>query len=506
MPAFIDTFLNKITMYRLVLYYLIALLVLAALFGLFGFIPVNPANLAFSTLVLLAVGWLVNIVFAKSFNAPANVESVYITALILALIISPVAYTDSVGVGFLVFASAWAMASKFILSIHKKHIFNPAAFGVAFSAIVINQGASWWAGGYLPLLSFMFLGGLLIVRKIHRFDLVLSFVAVALLTIAATATNGHVGTALSQTLLHSPIFFLAFVMLTEPLTMPPTRVGRLCYGAIVGFLFAPSIHIGSLAFTPELALLVGNLFVYFVSPEGRFNLKLIKKNKLADGTYEFVFLPDLLFKFRPGQYLEWTIPQRFSDNRGNRRYFTIASSPTEQDVRLAVKFYEPKSSFKIALDALKVNDIIAASHIAGDFVLPKDPRKKLVFVAGGIGVTPFRSMVQYLVDTHDTRPVTLFYSNKTASEIAYKETFDAAEQAIGMKTVYALTGESGPVPAGMYAGKINAELIKKEIPDYKERMFYISGPHGMVEAFKKTLHDMGVSRFNIKSDYFPGFA
>lgn len=492
-------------MYRLVLYYLVALLGLAALLGLFGFIPINPADLAFSTLIILAVSWVTNAIFTKGFDAPANAESVYITALILALIISPVAYTDQAGVGFLVFASAWAMASKFILAIHKKHIFNPAAFGVAFSAIALNQGASWWAGGYLPLLPVMFLGGLLIVRKIHRFDLVISFLIVAFATIAATATNGHATTALSQTLLHSPIFFLAFVMLTEPLTMPPMRLGRLFYGALVGLLFAPNIHLGSFYSTPELALLVGNLFVYFISPEGRFNLTLIKKNKLADGTYEFVFLPDLLFNFRPGQYLEWTIPQRFSDNRGNRRYFTIASSPTEEEVRLGVKFYEPKSAFKIALDAMKADDTISASQLAGDFVLPKDARKKLVFIAGGIGVTPFRSMVQYLVDTRDTRPVTLLYSNKTASEIAYKDTFDEAARTIGMQTIYALTDEPVPVP-GTYNGAIDAALIKRKIPDYKERLFYISGPHGMVEAFKKTLRDMGVPRRHVTTDYFPGFA
>ncbi len=114
-------------------------------------------------------------------------------------------------------------------------------------------------------------------------------------------------------------------------------------------------------------------------------------------------------------------------------------------------------------------------------------------------------MVQHLIDTKDARPVTLLYSNKTASEIAYKNIFDTAARAIGMKTVYALTNEPSPVP-GTYAGMIDGALIKREVPDYQERTFYISGPHGMVEAFKKTLREMGVSRFRIKTDYFPGFA
>lgn len=501
----IDNFLNRITMYRLVLYYLSVLLVAAGLFGLVGFLPLNPANLAFSTLLILAVCWLSNFVFAKTFGAIPNVESVYITGFILALIISPVAPASVAGVGFLIFASSWAMASKYIFAIGKKHIFNPAAFGVALSALVINQSATWWVAGNLVLLPFVLIGGLLIVRKIHRFDLVIAFSVVSLLTIIFTANGSSPLAVVLQTFLHSSFFFLALVMLTEPLTMPPSWWLRIIYGAIVGFLFAPNIHLGSFYFTPELALLIGNIFVYSVSPKGRFMLTLVEKKEIAVGTYEFIFKPDRPLSFRSGQYLEWTLAHDPADNRGNRRYFTIASSPTEQTVNLCVRVYEPESTFKRALKELQVGDIISASHLAGDFTLPKNPKKKLVFIAGGIGVTPFRSMVQYLMDTKDTRSVVLLYSNKTASEIAYKDVFERARQEIGLQTLYALTNEPNPVP-GTYAGQLNGEVIAQGIPDYKERTFYISGPHGMVEVFKKTLSDMGVSCFNIKTDYFPGFA
>lgn len=501
--AFVDGFLNKITMYRLVLYYLALLLGAAMLFGLVGIIPLNPANLAFSTLLLLGVSWLTNAAFARVFGAQPNLESSYITALILALIISPVAPADVAGIGFIVFASVWAMASKYIFAYRHKHLFNPAAFGVALGALLVGKAASWWVGGVLPLLPFVVLGGLLIVRKIRRFDLVIAFAVTALLAVAAS--SGSPAFAIGQTLLRSSFAFLALVMLTEPLTMPPSRFLRIMYGALVGLLFAPNIHIGSLYFTPELALLAGNLFVAFVSPKGRFLLTLLEKNRLAADTYEFVFASDRAFSFRPGQYLEWTLGHRFSDNRGSRRFFTIASAPGEDTVRLAVKFYKPASTWKRALWAMKQGDTLSASHLAGDFVLPKSPKKKLAFIAGGIGVTPFRSMVRHLIDTQDARPVTLLYSNKTASEIAYQDVFAEAAHAIGMKTVYALTDETAPVP-GTYAGKIDAALVTREIPDYRERTFYISGPRGMVEAFTTTLRAMGVSRFDIRTDYFPGFA
>lgn len=504
MFAIIDHALNRVTMYRLVLYYLLALLGAAVVFGFFGLLPYAPAALVFSTILILGACWVSNTVFAKAFNATTNIESVYITGLILALIITPVVFTDYAGIGFLLFASAWAVASKYIFAIGKKHIFNPAAFGVALPALLINQSATWWVGGNLMLLPIVLVGGLLIVRKIHRFDLVWSFALVALLTTAVTGAAGDYVTPIIQTLQHSPFFFLALIMLTEPLTMPPNWWLRVLYGGMVGFLFAPTIHIGSFYLTPELALLAGNIFAYLVSPKGRFMLTLIEKNKLATGIYEFVFASDRPFVFLPGQYLEWTLGLRFADARGNRRYFTIASSPTESTVRLAVKFYDPPSSFKRVLAAMKINETISASQLAGDFVLPRDPKKKLVFIAGGIGVTPFRSMAQYLIDKKEIRSAVLFYANKTAAEVAYKEVFDRAE-AVGLKTIYALSQEPRPTP-GMYNGKIDGALIAREVPDYQERTFYISGPQGMVDAFKKTLRDMGVPRWRIKSDYFPGFA
>ena len=503
--ASIDNFLNRITMYRLVLYYLLILLGAAGIFGLFGILPYRPTDLLFSTFIILISCWAGNTLFSRVFGAVPNVESIYITGFILALIITPVSPTNAVGIGFLIFASVWAMASKYIFALGKKHVFNPAAFGVALSALVIGQSATWWVAGNYALLPLVLLGGLLITRKIHRFDLVLSFSIVSLATIILTTSGTSPLTALLQTFAHSSFFFLGLVMLTEPLTMPPTRFLRFIYGGLVGLLFAPNIHLGSLYFSPELALLVGNLFVYAVSPKGRFMLTLLEKKEIASGTYEFIFSPDRPIAFRPGQYLEWTLAHGPSDTRGNRRYFTIASSPTENTVRLGIRFHEPESTFKRALKEMRVGDIVSASSLAGDFTLPKKSKKKLVFIAGGIGVTPFRSMVQYLVDTKDTRPAVLLYSNKMANEIAYRDVFERAKQEIGLQTLYALTDEPTPIP-GTYAGRIDATVITKGIPDYKNCTFYISGPHGMVEAFKSTLTGMGVSRFNIKTDYFPGFA
>jgi ferredoxin-NADP reductase len=147
--------------------------------------------------------------------------------------------------------------------------------------------------------------------------------------------------------------------------------------------------------------------------------------------------------------------------------------------------------------------------------MPRDPRQKLAFIAGGIGITPFRSMVKYLVDTADNnkderRNVVLLYSNRTTAEIAYQNVFDEAAQKIGMKTIYTTTAEGTPEKESLYGtyhhGRITADLIRQEIPDYRERMFYVSGTHAMTTAFEKTLTEMGVARSHIKIDFFPGFA
>lgn len=503
MIKIVDRFLDHTTMYRLVLWHLIALLVAAFAFSIFGLIHTTPVAIVFSTALILAVCWVTNLVFARVFRVPPNQESIYITALIVALIMSPVGLTDVHGIGGLVFASVWAMASKFIFAVGRKHVFNPAAFGVLLPALLLGQPATWWVAGNLPLLPVVFAGGVLIVRKLHRFDLIATFMGVVFVTILATTSPSHYVMAISETLKSSPLFFFAFVMLTEPLTQPTTRVPRLIFAALVGFLFAPNVHIGSFYFTPEMALLVGNVFAWAVSPKGRFVLTLERIERAAADTYDFVFTTPNRLAFQAGQYLEWTLGLDHSDNRGNRRYFTVASAPTEGEVRLGVKFYRKPSAFKRALGDMAPGDTIHATQIAGNFTLPSDPHKKLAFLAGGIGITPFRSMLQYLIDENEARPITVLYGCESQEDIAYGDVLDAAERKLGIRTVYAVARGTR---RGQYPGYIDARLVKSAIPDYRERIFYVSGPQPMVQAMRHTLTGMGVHRSRIKVDFFPGFA
>lgn len=480
---FLDDFLNRITMYRLVLYYLIFLVLTAAVLGFFGLLPFTPVSILSSMLFLVIICVISNKILASIFKAPANIESSYITALILCLIITPASKPNDFL--FLFLSGIIAMAGKYILFWKRKHIFNPAAAGVVTTSLLFGWYASWWVGT-APMLPFLLLG-VLIVRKIKRTKEIAAFFAASIVIMLISAFFNHNNFILvfKNAFTQSPILFFAFVMLTEPLTSPTRRRFQILYGALVAI-------VGNFV-ASEIALLFGNIFAYFVGTRERLILKLSWKEKIGPDIMEFVFESPLNFTFEPGQYMEWTLTHRQVDSRGNRRFFTIAASPTEDTIQLGVRFSQNGSSFKRALLSLPNFQTIAAGNLSGDFILPKDDLKKLIFIAGGIGITPFRSMIKYLIDKKERRDIVLFYANKSADEIVYKEIFDEAAEKFGLKTIYVL-------------GRMNSETIKKEVPDYNSRTFYLSGPHAMVDAYKIVLKQIGVRSNKIITDYFPGYA
>lgn len=501
----IDRILDAITMYRLVLYYLLLLVGAASLFGYFGILSYNPVFILGSAAFITLVSWITNTIFGRVYGVSTNVESIYISALILTLILTPA--TSLAGLPLLFWASVLTMASKYILTIKQKHIFNPVAVAVALTSFGFNGHASWWIGT-VSMTPFALLGWL-IVRKIRKESLMTSFFISSLMTMLAFSfiNGGNLLTTIRQIAFASPIFFFAFVMLTEPLTTPPTKRLQTAYGVLVGVLFAPQFHIGGFYTTPETALMLGNIFSYLVSPKQKIISTVTEKIQIAPDMLDFLLKPAKKPTFLPGQYMEWTVGHSRPDSRGNRRYLTIASSPTEDAIRLGVKFYPNGSSYKKALLDIDPTTPIVGAQLSGDFTLPKNTNQKLVFIAGGIGITPFRSMIKYLIDTKQPRPITLFYSNRTSSEIVYADVFNQAYTELGIRTIYTLTDlASIPADWGGSRGRIDAAMIAREAPDYMERTFYLSGPHTMVESYRETLQRMGVPPSHIKTDFFPGFA
>lgn len=155
---------------------------------------------------------------------------------------------------------------------------------------------------------------------------------------------------------------------------------------------------------------------------------------------------------------------------------------------------------------LNTKQRIIASQIAGDFTLPKDLNKPIAFIAGGVGVAPFRSMIKYVLDKNLSSNIVMFYSNRNKEEILFSDTLEEAFQK-GIKTVYTLTDVKN-IPKGWRGktGYINEQMLNEEMPDYKQRTYYVSGPQLMVQNFEKTLRSIGVPKKQIITDFFPGYA
>ena len=259
---------RRVLTYRLTLYYLVAIVLAALALSVLGIVHQPWMNLAFSTMVALSACLSVNWAFARVFGAQSNWESVCITALIIALIITPPAPGDLAGVGFLILVSAWAMASKYMIATGKRHLFNPAAFGAALVGIGFHRTVSWWVGDNAVLLPLLVLGGALILTRLRYFEMLAAFALVVLSNAVAhgdLSSLQGVAHSISVMSIHSMFDFFGLVMLTEPRTAPLGRWRQIAYGALVGLLFSPFTHVGGYYFTPEVAILCGNLFAFLAN-------------------------------------------------------------------------------------------------------------------------------------------------------------------------------------------------------------------------------------------------
>jgi ferredoxin-NADP reductase len=506
----IDRFLNRFTMYRLALYFLAALLCLGLVYSFFGIVPGGPAAVISTTAVLLAACYLSNLILAAIWKVRANPESSLITALILALIYGPVSIMeDPAQAGIIALAGVVAVASKYLLAFRRQHVFNPAAFGAVFSALVFGAYASWWVGT-LEILPLVVIGGFLLARKVGRLRVIgVYLLAYTLLLIAFSLGEGAAPSEIPQIVLdiitRTSVVFFAVVMLTEPKTSPKRFALQAVYAAVAALLCQPQVAPFGRSFSQQEALLVGNLLSFIVSPSFKLKLPLKSQSAIGSQVVSFSFAKPAGFTHRPGQFMEWTVPLTRGGGAG-RRWFSIASSPTEPDLMIAIRLTGRPSAYKHALSRMETGGTVIAGDLGGDFVLPKNRGIKLTFIAGGIGITPFRSMLKYLADKGERRDIVLFYSNYREEEIVFPDILRDAETA-GLKTIFTLT-EAERVRQGWNGrvGFVDAAMIREEAPDFKERLFFVSGSPAMVNAMKGVLRSLGVRRSRIRSDSFTGYS
>jgi ferredoxin-NADP reductase len=484
----IDRQLDKLTMYKLVLYFLYVIFGWALVASLLGQVSFHWYSILLSAAWIIAICMGANTLLSRYLNIPKNKESELITALILILIMSPAKSLEDFII--LAIAAIAAMASKYILVISKWHIFNPAAFGAFIPGFLFHHHASWWVGTDF-ITPVVFIGGMLVLRKMKRFIMVIAFEITALSVIAwqtyLNQSASQVWHNVWLALVSTPLLFFSYIMLTEPLTSPRHVEKYIPYAVLVGFLYS-YLTVG---LSPEEALLIGNAFAYLIEPNRRMALKFEHRIEEAAGIESFVFSGKDGLKYHAGQYMEWTIDESESDSRGNRRYFTLSSSPTEKEVMITMREPEQASSFKQKVHGFKRGDRILAAQVSGDFTLPKSEKQKVAFMAGGVGITPFRSMIKYVIDFEQERDIHLLYSVSSKDEFAFKDVFSDAKK-FGVETTYT-------------TDLVDAGKIKELIPDYKERIFYLSGPYGFVKAVENALISLEIPLSQVRTDYFPGY-
>jgi len=220
----------------------------------------------------------------------------------------------------------------------------------------------------------------------------------------------------------------------------------------------------------------------------------------AESIKTFWFKPEKPVKYTAGQFTEIYLPHENADNRGQRRWFTVSSSPTDGMVSITTKFaHDHGSTFKQALRNLQPGTPLKLADPMGDFVLPKDPSIPLVFVAGGIGVTPLHSMVKYLIDTKEHRDIHLIYAVTHIMELAFEPMF----KDYGAKLTIVV--KDAPVSYKGETGSLDAKRILSYAPNTGNNLYYLSGPEPMVEVFTKDLKQLGVDKHRLITDYFPGY-
>lgn len=198
------------------------------------------------------------------------------------------------------------------------------------------------------------------------------------------------------------------------------------------------------------------------------------------------------FLFQAGQYVEVTLPQLlYDDGHGKSRNFSIASSPNEKKI-LRIAFRASKSGFKRTLTEMALGSIVEVRGPFGDMLLPTDHSSPIIFVAGGTGITPFRSMIQFATEEKAPYNITLLYANKDKQHAAFlTELEDLAKQ----NPSFILHN---------HFGLIDALALRKNIDEsmMKNAFWYVVGPPTMTVATIKILHDLGVEKSHVRFEKF----
>ncbi|MFA5131113.1 MAG: FAD-dependent oxidoreductase [Patescibacteria group bacterium] len=235
-------------------------------------------------------------------------------------------------------------------------------------------------------------------------------------------------------------------------------------------------------------------------------IKYLKTEPSAKDTAIFYFEKPPGFTYRAGQFGDFTLinaPE--TDAEGNSRSFTFSSAPDEEYLAITTRLRD--TAFKRVLRGLKPESDLIVDAPLGVFTLRKDSSRPLVFLAGGIGVTPFRSLIVEASEKKMPHKIFLFYSNRTPADAPFLDELTALEE--HNKNYKLIPTMTRPKNASKKwtgeTGYISVALLKKYLPDLKSPIYYIAGPAEMVQSLHQLLNEAGISDDDIKIEEFIGY-
>jgi ferredoxin-NADP reductase len=235
-------------------------------------------------------------------------------------------------------------------------------------------------------------------------------------------------------------------------------------------------------------------------------VKLKSRREIAEGTMAFHFEKPPGFDFKAGQALAWTLidPPEI-DDEGGVRNFSIASAPVEPDLMIATRMRD--TAFKRVLKNMPLGTEVRIVGPFGSLTLRHNAARPAVFLAGGIGITPFRSMLRQAAEQKLPHHLFLFYSNRRPEDAAFLEELEELEKE---NSNYKFIGTMTEMPRSNRVwrgetGYINQEMLAKYIGDLAAPIYYIAGPPELVAAMEQTLSDAGVNSDDVRAEEFAGY-
>jgi ferredoxin-NADP reductase len=225
---------------------------------------------------------------------------------------------------------------------------------------------------------------------------------------------------------------------------------------------------------------------------------LIRKNKIAQNTYQLIITKPDGFSFTPGQYafLDFLNPTH-TDDKPTFRAMSIASAPDEEQLMFIMRGSD--CAFKKNMMEMSAGDNIIIKGPMGHVMLPQNISQPVVFIVAGVGITPARAMIKHEEYQKANRQITLLYASRTKESIAlYDELQNISLD--NYKPVFTLTREDGAWEGE--TGRINRDMIERHVDDIENSMYYIVGTKVFVESMKEILENIGIVKENMQFDNF----